>query len=219
MKTKYRAKILKKIKSYIDDLNKNDFSHNSSHIFRVENLAKRMAKEEGADLEIIEAAALLFDIARGLEDKGLIEDHASEGVKIAKKVLTEIGFPKEKIAAVCHAIYVHRRSKNRRPRTLEAKILRDADYLDAMGAVDISRVFASVLQSKKYKKPIYRDEKCEKCPDPNYSAIHFFVYKLQHPKHQPRNFYTKLGKKLAKGRFKFMKEFVDRFVDEWHGRK
>ncbi len=218
MNTQYRARILEKIKGYLEELDKNDFSHNSSHVFRVERLAKRIALEEGADLEIIEVASLLFDIARDLEDKGIVEDHATEGAKIARKVLSEIGFPPEKIEAVCHAIYVHRRSKNRTPQTLEAKILQDADYLDAMGAVDIARVIASALQSKKYSKPIYKEGR-DGDADPHYSAIHFLIYKLRHPKHQPENFHTKTGRKLAKERYKFMKEFVERFIDEWYGRR
>jgi hypothetical protein len=53
----------------------------------------------------------------------------------------------------------------------------------------------------------------------NLSAIHFLLYKINHPKHQPENFYTKLGKKLAIERFNFMKEYTQRFIDEWHGLK
>lgn len=219
MNTKYRGKILKRIQKYIDELDKEDFSHNSDHIFRVESLAKRIAEEEKADLEIIEAASLLFDIARGLEDKGLVEDHAKKGSEIAKKILPKAGFPKNKIEPVCHAIFVHRRSKDREPQTLEAKILQDADRLDAMGAIDIARVIASALQSEKYKKPIYIDKKYEEGDDPNYSAIHFIFYKLNHPKHKPSNFHTKLGNKLSEERFSFMKEYAERFVAEWQGKK
>ena len=217
MHTKFREVILEQIQPYIDDLDKEDFSHNSDHIFRVEHIAKRIAKDEGADVEVVEAACLLFDIARGLEDCGEIEDHAQKGAEIAKDILPKVGFPEEKIEQVCHAIFVHRRSKDRVPQTLEAKILRDADYLDAMGAVDIARVFASALQSQKYQKPIFVDKPYEDGDDPNFSAIHFLFYKLNHPKHNPENFYTRLGREMAKERFDFMKEYTERFVDEWHG--
>lgn len=217
--TKYRSKILKIIKPYLEELDLEDFSHNSDHIFRVENMAKRIAEEEGADIEIIEAACLLFDVARGLEDKGIIEDHATKGAEIAKEVLASVQFPAEKIEGVCHAIFVHRRSKKRIPKTLEAKILREADYLDAMGAIDIARVFASALQSEKYKGPIYIDKKYLEENDRKLSAIHFLFYKLNHQKHQPDSFYTKTGKRLAVGRFEFMKEYAERFVDEWHGKR
>jgi uncharacterized protein len=215
--TEYREQILRSAKKYYDQLNQEDFSHDFNHILRVERLAKRIAKAEKADVEIIEASCLLFDVARILEDKAKIEDHAEEGSKIAKEILKKIGFPTEKIEAVCHAILVHRKSKGRKPKTIEAKILQDADYLDALGAVDIARVIASSLQSKKYKRPIYvehsYDEKEIK------SAVHYFIHKLKHPKLQPNKFHTKLGRELAKERFNFMKEFTERFIDEWKGKR
>src|SRR3989344_3154168 len=145
--TKYREPILKHAKKYYDELNEKDISHDFNHFLRVERLAKRIAKAEKADIEIIEASCLLFDVARILEDEGEVEDHAEEGSKIANEILEKIHFPKAKIEAVCHAILVHRKSKGRKPKTIEAKILQDADYLDALGAVDIARVIASSIQS------------------------------------------------------------------------
>jgi len=220
MNTKYRQRILELTKKYYDELDKEDFSHNRDHFFRVENLAKRIAEDEGADIEVIEAASLLFDIARDLEDRGEIENHAEKGAEIAREILTKIDFPLKKIDNVCHTILAHRRSKDRNPETREAKILRDADYLDAMGAVDIARVFASALQSQKYKKPIFLDKPFQDVEGIEHlSAIHFLLHKINHPKHQPENFYTKLGKRLAIERFNFMKEYAQRFIDEWHGLK
>jgi len=83
--TKYRELILKSAKKYYDQLNNEDFSHDFNHILRVERLAKRITESEAADIEIIEASCLLFDVARILEDKGKVSDHAEEGSKIAKK--------------------------------------------------------------------------------------------------------------------------------------
>lgn len=218
MNTKYRQEVLELTKEYREVLDKIDFSHDSSHIFRVESLAKTIAKEEEADMEIVEAAALIFDIARDLEDKGKVEDHATEAANIARKILKEINFPENKIESVCHAIFVHRRSKDRKPETLEAKILRDADYLDAMGAIDVARAMASTFQSEKYKRPVYIDKPFKE-GDGGISAIHFMIYQLGHEKHQPENFYTKKGKELAKGRYEFLKQFVEQFIDEWHGKR
>lgn len=218
MDTKYRQQILDITKEYRELLDKIDFSHNSNHIFRVENLAKSIAEEEGADLEIVEAAALIFDLARELEDKGKVEDHAEEGANIARKVLKEIDFPEDKIEKVCHAIFVHRRSKDRAPETLEAKILRDADYLDAMGATIVARAIGSSFQSEKYKRPIYVDKPFE-LGDGNISAIHFMIYALKHDKHQPKNFFTRKGKEMAKGRYEFLKLFVEQYIEEWHGKR
>jgi len=215
--TKFREQILKLIEEYYVQLNEKDFSHDFNHVLRVERLAKRIAEKENADIEIIEASCLLFDVARILEDQGKVQDHAEEGSRIAKEILEMINFPKEKINAVCHAILVHRKSKGREAETIEAKILQDADYLDALGAIDIARVIASALQSEKYKGPIYTEHPTGKTV--NKSAIHYLQEKLAHPKLQPDQFHTKLGKELAKERFNFMNNFVEQFLDEWKGKR
>lgn len=214
----FRDKILKEAGKYYQEF-ENDFSHDINHFLRVERLVKIIGKEEKADLEILEAAALLFDVARGLEDRGEIEDHAEAGSVITKKILVKIGFPKEKIEPVCHAILVHRKSMNKKPETIEAKILQDADYLDALGAIDVVRVIGSSLQSKKYKRPIYDGVPSSRAKDNHKSAINYLLYKIEHPKMQPANFHTRLGRQLAKERYSFDKEFARRFVAEWEGKE
>ena len=216
--TKYRNRIINLADKYYKKFNQKDFTHDFSHFLRVENTAKRLAEKEKADLEIVEAECLLFDIARLMEDKGVVEDHAEEGAKIAKQILEKVSFPHEKVEAVCYAIKTHRRSKGITPKTIEAKILQDADYLDAMGAIDIARVIATSLQSKKYKRPIYFNKPFTEDIYDNSSAIHFIMSQIKHPKIQPENFHTSLGRKLATKRFKFMKEYAERFIGEWEGR-
>ena len=126
--------------------------HDRFHIERVCNLAVRIAKEENADLNVIKAAALLHDIARAKEDEGKIADHATEGAKMARKILEEVNFPKEKIAKVIHCIEAHRFKKRMEAKSLEAKILQDADRLDIIGAIGIARVFT---RGGWGNKPIY----------------------------------------------------------------
>nr|AKQ04344.1 HD superfamily metal-dependent phosphohydrolase, uncharacterized protein [uncultured Microgenomates bacterium Rifle_16ft_4_minimus_5036] len=214
-----REKILKETKAYYKELDNKDFSHNFDHVLRVENMALRIGKSEGADFEILEAASLLFDVARGLEDKGAVEDHANEGSKIARRILNKIGFPADKIENVCHAVLTHRKSKGRKAKTLEAKVLQDADYLDALGAIAVIRTAASSIQSNKYKRPIYVNKTYSNNKDSTVSAIHYLIYMVKHPKLQPKNFHTALGRKLAKERHLFLKEFAQRFIDEWEGKR
>ena len=217
--SKYRDKILKAADKYYKELNCSDFSHNFDHFLRVERLAKKIGDSEKADIDVLEAASLLFDVARNLEDKGKVLDHAEAGAKIARKILTGIGFPEEKIVNVCHAILVHRKSKDRSPETIEAKILQDADYLDALGVIAVIRTVASSFQSNKYKTPIYVEKPYIDDGDKNISAIHYVLYMTKHSKLQPEKFYTELGRILAKDRFEYMKEFVERFINEWSGKK
>lgn len=219
-KSKYRNKILKSAEKYYQQLNNKDFSHDINHFFRVEKLAKRIGKEEKADLEILEAASLLFDIARNLEDKGKVKDHAVAGSKIARNLLVRIDFPKEKINATCHTILTHRKSKGKKPKTIEAKILQDADYLDALGAIDVARILGSTFQSKKYRRPVFVDDgvRWGKLKEKEAkSAIHYLIYKLNLSKMQPKNFHTRLGRKIAEKRFKFARQFSEKFMAEWRG--
>ncbi len=115
--------------------------HDRSHVERVYNTAIRIGEAEGADLDVVKASALLHDVARSMEDEGKIRDHASEGAKIAEKILEEVGFPSEKILKVARCIESHRFKKGIQAESLEAQILQDADRLDVIGAVGIARVF------------------------------------------------------------------------------
>lgn len=211
--------MLKKLKelakSYFDQLDKEDFSHGFSHVERVTRLAIHIGRIEGADIEVLEAASLLHDIARGAEDKGVIEDHAVEAAKRASGILEEVGFEEEKIENVIHCIAVHRSMEDKPAKTLEAKILQDADRLDALGVVDIARVIGSKLQSEKYGGPIYVDEPYTGNQDKDKSAIHYLIYKSKNLKRRPENFNTKTGKEMAEERFAYMEGYVDRFVKEW----
>jgi uncharacterized protein len=187
--------------------------HSKSHVDRVYNMAVRIGQEEGADLEIIKAAVLLHDIARAKEDEGEIDDHATEGAKMARKILEESGFPKEKIAEVVHCIEVHRFRKGAEARSLEAKILQDADRLDILGAIGLARVFA---RGGWANLPIH-DPLIP--PKPRYdgkslTSINHIYEKILKAKETMN---TKTAKRIAEGRHEFVEQFVERFLKEWNG--
>jgi len=116
-----------------------DSAHDLDHVLRVLATAEHIAAAEGADMAIVRTAALLHDVAR--EHQRLTgEDHAAEGARRARELLS--GQPAEFVEAVCHAIESHRFRVERPPRTVEAKVLYDADKLDAIGAIGVARVFA-----------------------------------------------------------------------------
>ena len=71
--------------------------HDWSHVERVYNMALRIAKREGADLDVVKAAVLLHDVARAMEDEGKIADHAMESAKMARKILRETNSQRRKL--------------------------------------------------------------------------------------------------------------------------
>ncbi|AFK21983.1 HD domain-containing protein [Pyrococcus sp. ST04] len=166
-------------------------SHGLSHTERVLKLALEIGKKEGADLEVLALAAILHDVARPLEEKGLIKDHAKESAKIARDILNN--YPK--IEEVVHAIEAHRFSRGVEPRTLEAKILSDADKIDALGAVGIARVF------------MYSGEHGRSIED----SIRHFEEKILKLKDL---MYTKTGKKIAEERHKIVEDFLEELKKE-----
>ena len=115
-------------------------SHGFDHVLRVVELARYIGTLEGADMDVLMPAAYLHDVARKYESEG--KDHAKLGAKMAKEFLRKIGYPEEKIEHISHAIEVHRYKSKKEPRTLEAIILKEADMLDAIGAIGIYRVIS-----------------------------------------------------------------------------
>lgn len=117
----------------------NDSAHDFDHVLRVLANALKIAQTEPANLEILQTAVLLHDIARADQHHAGL-DHAVEGARQAREILRAA--PADFTAAVCHAIETHRFRADNLPQTIEAKILYDADKLDAIGAIGVARVFA-----------------------------------------------------------------------------
>jgi len=129
----------------------NDPVHGFDHVLRVTILAERLARAEGADVEIVRAAALLHDARPpGQEHPEDLRrsNHHQESAGLAAEVLSADGWPIEKILAVQHCILAHRfRDDFTRRSTLEAEVLYDADKLDAIGAVGVARAIAYALNA------------------------------------------------------------------------
>ncbi len=188
--------------------------HGFDHVERVLRMAKLISKKEGGDMEIIEAAALLHDMARTKEDKNERLDHAAEGARMAKTYLKKISFPKNKIGKVVHCIAVHRFSRGKKPEIIEAKIIQDADRLDALGAIIITRVLS---YGALHGLPVYdpKIKPLKKYTGMKATAINHFYEKIL--KIIPSSFYTKTARKIAKQRYDFVVKFLDQFKKEWNG--
>jgi uncharacterized protein len=190
-------------------------SHDWEHTERVLTLALHIGRAEGADLDIVRYAATLHDIARGEEDRsnGRI-DHAQLGAQQAAAILAKHGLKPEAIARIAACIETHRFRDNKQPQSLEARVLFDADKLDAIGAVGIGRAF------------LFAGEVGAKLHNPGVDVEHTLPYTEEDTAY--REFLVKLrkvkdkvltpeGQRLAQERHDFMAAFFERLNREVEG--
>jgi uncharacterized protein len=169
-------------------------SHGLDHVLRVVHLCEVIGKEEDADMAVLLPAALFHDIARPLEkEKGI--PHEKAGAEMAERYLRSIRYDKDRIPKITHAIRAHRYRTTEQPETPEAKILSDADKLDAMGAVGIARTF---IRAGEHHGEIG-------------DAVDHMNDKLLKLR---RQMYTKTAKKLAEKRHRYLRRFLETLRDE-----
>jgi len=192
-----------------------DAVHGFEHVLRVYHLAERIAQAEGADLEIVRAAALLHDAGEGrLGSEEERHDHHHSAADFAAQVLSAKGWEPERIEAVQHCIRTHRFRSPEEPGNLEAKVLFDADKLDAIGAVGVARALAYAVQAG---EPIYSTpsqhflETGERLPGEPHSAYHEYLFKLVTLKDR---LYTDSAKVLAADRHAVMVDYFEALAAE-----
>src|SRR5512133_3769006 len=195
-----------------------DAVHDFSHIERVYAMAERLAVAEGADLEIVRAAALLHDADGTTPGSESRLEHHLRSAEIAGKVLTSEGWPEERIKQVQHCIRAHRfRDDREPPATIEAKCLFDADKLDVLGAIGAVRVtvYAALAGTPFYSVPsetFLRTGKEE--PGELHSAYHEHLFKLRNVE---KRLYTLSAKKIAHERTHYLEQFFERLIKEING--
>ena len=190
-------------------------SHDWEHTERVYNLCLRIGVRENADLDILNYAALLHDIGRADQDRlnGQI-CHAENGAILAKQLLEKYKVSPDTIEKIVHCIKSHRYRGKILPRTIEAKVLFDADKLDSIGAVGIGRafLFAGEIGAKLHNKNV--DVEKTQPYSKEDTAYREFLVKLRKIK---KRMLTDEGKKIAQGRHTFMVDFFDRLNNETDG--
>jgi uncharacterized protein len=196
--------------------------HGFDHVLRVYFLAERLALAEGADLEIVRAAALLHDVqdkapesepADGAQEERLEHHHGA--ATFARRVLLAEGWPEGRVSAVEHCIRAHRfRDVLEQPQTLEAQILFDADKLDAIGAVGVARAVAYAARAGQpfYSPPSARFlESGHKEVGEPHSAYHEYLFKLRKLKDR---LHTSTARTLAQERHSRMADFFEQLALE-----
>lgn len=183
-----------------------DPSHDFQHILRVTNIAQKIGEKEGADMEILIPAALLHDSVVYPKNSPQSRNETEESALYAEGVLMNLnGYTKEKIEKVKICITQCSFSKGIIPDLLEAKILQDADRLEATGAIAVMRTFSSGGQMK---RPFYlpEDPFFEKSELVPFSAsLELFYKRLLVVE---KGMHTALGRQIAERRTKFLRDFL-----------
>lgn len=192
--------------------------HDWWHVNQVWKHAKAIGQKEGSDLFVTELAALLHDIA----DWKFNDGDEKAGSRKAAEILTALNVEKPTIDHVCEIIdgVSFKGAGVPTPmRTLEGKVVQDADRLEALGAMGIARCFAygghknREIYNPHIKPQNHQSFEEYKKKGLNTSINHFYE-KLLLLKDRMN---TKTGRELANKRQQFMEEFLARFFKEWDG--
>lgn len=208
-------RIAEKVKK---DLKNEASGHDWWYVYRVLKMAKRIAKEESADILVVQLAALLHDI-------GDLKFHYGDdtvGPRMARRILSKQGVSEEIIDHVFEIIQTapfKGAGVRTKMRTIEGKVVQDADRLDAIGATGIARAFAygGYRNQPIYnpnQKPVLHRTKEEYLKSKSPTINHFYEKLLL----LKDRLDTKTAKTIAKERHKFMEKYLKRFFEEWEGR-
>ena len=188
-----------------------DPAHDFLHFQRVVSLAKSLCQTEGGNPHVVIPAAWLHDLVIIPKNSPLRNQASRLSAERAIQVLDSIGYPKNYFEDIAHAIEAHSFSANIEAKTLEAKIVQDADRLDGLGAIGIARCFAT---AGLLKRPFYSsiDPFCEKrTPDDSEFTVDHFFKKLFKT---AETLQTLSGIQEGKKRIQVMRSFLGSLQEE-----
>ena len=200
--------------------------HTLDHIERVWKTAMQIAAANPeVNLEVLQIAILMHDIAGMKEetDNSGNTDHALLGAEITEKILIELKYPEPVIKEVKHCIQTHRYRSNFEPKSIEAKILFDADKIDVLGAIGVARCFmiAGECHEKIYSFTPLKEYIAANLvggkPDGRIKDVSKHTPNLEFDTKIvkiPGKLFTDKGKELAAERMKFMEAFFTRLRNE-----
>jgi uncharacterized protein len=188
-----------------------DGSHDISHLHRVWSNVCAIRDREGGDQQVLVAATLLHDCVAVEKNSPFRASASRLAAAKATELLGEMGWAEERIAAVAHAIEAHSYSANITPTTLEAKILQDADRLDAIGMIGVARLFyVSGRMGSHLYDPADPNALHRPLDDKRFAADHFKtkIFTLA------EGFQTTAGKHMAQVRHERAQRFLLEFMGE-----
>ena len=200
------------LRAHLTLATKGDAAHDVAHTDRVWANAQVIATGEAAcDMTVLLAACYFHDLVTLPKDHPDRAQASTLSAKAAAPILSSFGLTSDQIAQACHAITAHSFSANIAPQTLEAKILQDADRIEALGAIGIARCFATtgVLGGALFHglDPFGKDRPLD---DKAYAVDHFRIKLLG----LPATMQTTSGRMLAEDRANVLRDFLDQLASE-----
>jgi len=190
-----------------------DSAHDKEHIYRVLYIALDIASHEAnVDMDVLIAACLLHDIGRGEQYKNPEVCHAQAGSAMAYDFLIQIGWQEKLARSVADCIFTHRFRNDRPPESLEAKVLFDADKVDATGLLGIARtlVYQGIVGQALYTVDD-AGQVMDGSGDSPPSFMHEYKFKLEK---LYGVFYTRRGREIAAGRRSSAAAFYENLLAE-----
>jgi uncharacterized protein len=191
-----------------------DAAHDLEHLRRVAAVARRLAADEGAALEVVIPAAWLHDcvyVAKDSPDRARASRLSAEH---AVQLLVDWGYPSSRHDDIAHAIEAHSFTAAIPARTIEARVVRDADRLDAIGAVGLARCLGlgGAMGRELYSidDPFCR----QRAPDDRRFTVDHFYAKLLTLESTMQ---TASGRAEAARRTDFLRQFLDQLRGELTG--
>lgn len=216
---KTRDEYLKKVIEYARKrTQKADLAHRFDHAECVARIAKKISKREKVNLEVVLVSAYLHDIVSRRESKN--KPHYVSSAEKAKRILKKIGYDEDFVERVYNVIVEASYESwinGIRPKSEEAKVLHDADLLEAMGARGIARAFAYAgaynsrelgevnFDPERPPKKVMRENKVDPSP------ISHFASKLLHLRNM---MLTQSGREMAREKHEFMIKFLKQYKKE-----
>lgn len=190
-----------------------DGSHDRGHCRRVWIMASAIADAMAVPVDrlVLLAACFLHDLVL-IEKNDPRRAQASRlAAEQARAALARIDFPRDRLDAVAHAIEAHSHSAGIAPRTVEARIVQDADRLEALGAIAVARTFytAGRMNSAMFhpEEPLAQTRPLD---DLRYALDHFETKLLR----LPDTMQTEPGRRLARKRAEVLLTFQKALLDE-----
>lgn len=191
-----------------------DGAHDEAHLVRVWRNVAAIRSQEGGETEVLLAATLLHDcvwIDKTSPERPLASRKAAAK---ARKVLAPLGWTQDRIDQIAHAIEAHSFSAGIAPVTLEARILQDADRLDAMGFIGVARcLYLAGQRGAALYHPTEPSAEVRALDDAQFALDHFQTKLL----HLGDHMQTKTGQIMAQERSAKLKGYYDGLLEEIAG--